>query len=58
MEDILDFLEVPEVPDEDPDGWGHLHLTGFCQRFPKMYNTWGVKQNMVIRNLPILRGCP
>ena len=31
-----------QVPDGDPDGWGHLHSTGFCPRFPKMYNTWGV----------------
>ena len=42
LEDIIDLLEVPEVLDGDPDGWGHLHSTGFCPRFPKMYNTWGV----------------
>ena len=43
LEDVLDLLEVPEVPDGDPDGWGHHHSTGFCPRFPKMYDTWGVK---------------
>ena len=42
LEDVFDLLEVPEVPDGDPDGWGHRHSTGFGPRFPKMYNTWGV----------------
>ena len=43
LEDILNLLEVPEVPDGDHDGWVHLHSTGFCLRFPKMYITEGVK---------------
>ena len=58
LEDILNLLEVPEVSDGDHDGWSHPHLTGCCLTFSKMYNTWGVKQNMIIRNLPGLGGCP
>ena len=58
LEDVLDILEVPEVPDEDHDSCGYLHSIGFYLRFPKMYNTWGVKQNIVIRNLHILGGHP
>ena len=27
LEDILDLLEVPEVLDQGPDGWGNLHST-------------------------------
>ena len=54
LEDILDLLEIPEVPDWGPDGWSHPHSTVFS----KMYNTWGVKLNMVIRNLPGLGGHP
>ena len=42
LEDVLDLLEVSEIPDDHHDGWGNLHSTGFCLRFPKMYNTWGV----------------
>ena len=56
--EVPDLLEVPEVPDGDHDGWSHPHSTGFCLTFSKMYNTWGVKQNMIIRNLPGLGGCP
>ena len=40
LEDVLYLLEVP---DGDHDGWDHLHSSGFCLRFPKMYNTWHVK---------------
>ena len=58
LEDIIDLLEVPEVPDGDHDGWSHPHLTGFCLTFSKMYNNSGVQQNMVIRNLPGLGGHP
>ena len=43
LQDILDLPEVPEVPDGDPDVWGHIHSTGFCLRFPKIYKTSGVK---------------
>ena len=58
MEDILELLEVPEVPHGDPDVWGHLHLTRFCLRFPKMYKNCDVKQKIIVRNLPILGGHP
>ena len=40
LEDIL--YEVPEISGGGPHGWGHLHSTGFCLRFPTMYNTWGI----------------
>ena len=43
LEDIFDLLEVPEVSDGDPNDWDHLPSTGFCARFQKMYNTWGVR---------------
>ena len=39
FEDILYLLGIPEVPDGDHDDWIHHHLTGFCLRIPKMYNT-------------------
>ena len=38
--DVPDLLEVPEVPDGDPDVWGHLHSTGFCLRFGLEGWTW------------------
>ena len=38
--DVPDLLEVPEVPDGDPDVWGHLHATGFCLRFGLEGWTW------------------
>ena len=44
------------VPDVDHDGGGHLHWTWLCIRFPKKY--WGVKWQIVVRNLPILGGHP
>ena len=43
MEDVLNLLEVPEVPDGDDDGWGHIHATAFCLMVLKMYNTLDVK---------------
>ena len=39
---LEDIIHPPEVPDGDYDGWGHLNSTGFCLRFPKIYNIWGV----------------
>ena len=33
--------------DGQMDSWGHLHSTGFCQRFPKLYNTWGVSEKLL-----------
>ena len=41
---LEDVIHLPEVPDVDHDGWSHLHWTGFCLRFPKIYNTWGVSK--------------
>ena len=43
LEDVLDLLEVPEVPEEDHNGWSHVHSTVICLRFPKIYNTSGAK---------------
>ena len=40
---LEDVLHPPEVPEGDHDGWGQVYYTGFCLRFPKIYNTWGVK---------------
>ena len=42
FEDVLDLLEVPEISDGGPYGWGHLYSTVFCLRLPKIFNTWGV----------------
>ena len=55
---LEDVLHPPEVPEGYHDGWGHLDWTGFCLRFPKIYNTWGVKWKKVVRNLPVLGGRP
>ena len=44
------------LPDGDHDGWGHLHWTDFCLRFPKIYDTWGIWGEIVIKNFPVLGG--
>ena len=36
---LLRFLMVIMIV----GSWGLLPLTGFCLRFPKIYNTWGDK---------------
>ena len=38
---LEDILHTPEVPDGNHDGWDKIHWTGFCLRFPKIYNTTG-----------------
>ncbi len=38
-----DVIHLPEFPDGDHDGWGHLHSTGFCLGFPEIYNICCVK---------------
>jgi len=45
------------LPDGDHDGWGLLHWTDYCLRFPKIYDTWGIWGEIVIKNLPVLGGC-
>ena len=40
---LEDILHPHEVSVGDNYGWGHIDCTGICLKFPKIYNTWGVK---------------
>ena len=44
--------------DRQTDGWDYLNPSGFCLRFPKMYNTWHFKWKMVVKNFPVIAGHP
>ena len=38
---LEDDPELPDHPVCDHDTWRHLKCTGFCPRFPEIYDTWG-----------------
>ncbi len=55
--DLEDVLHPHEISDYNNYGKGHVHWTLFCLRFPKIYNTWGVKSKIFARDLTILGWC-